>query len=140
MEIVKRVLFVLSIIIFCSNQLHAQNSLLDNEDLSQVNIDDYSDSQIMAFYNKEIESGIGESQFLKIAEERGMPDSQIIKLQQRLQLINSGKKISKTDDQYVEKVPIEPHPYDTIGINRNIQKFKNDNSIFGSELFTSNSL
>ena len=140
MEIVKRVLFVLSIIIFCSNQLHAQNSLLDNEDLSQVNIDDYSDSQIMAFYNKAIESGIGESQFLKIAEERGMPDSQIIKLQQRLQLINSGKKISKTDDQYVEKVPIEPHPYDTIGINRNIQKFKNDNSIFGSELFTSNSL
>ena len=140
MEIVKRVLFVLFMIIFCSNQLHAQNSLLDTEDLSQIEIDNYSDNQIMAFYNKAIESGIDESQFLKIAEQKGMPNSEIIKLQQRLQKINSGKKINKTDEQYIEKVPSDPHPYDTIGINKNIQKFKNDNSIFGSELFTSNSM
>lgn len=140
MEIVKKVLFVLFVIIFCSNQLHAQNSLLDNEDLSQVNIDSYSDSQIMAFYNKATESGFSESQLLKIAKQRGMPDSEIDKLQQRLQQLNSGQKIHKKEDQEIENVPDVPHSYDTTGINKNVQKFKNDNSIFGSELFTSNSM
>ncbi|MEO6812697.1 MAG: SLBB domain-containing protein [Ginsengibacter sp.] len=140
MEIVKRVLFVLFVIIFCSNQLHAQNDLLGNEDLSQVNIDTYTDSQIMAYYNKAVESGISESQLLKILEEKGLPGSEIDKLQQRLQQINSGRKIPKKENREFESLPEITHSYDTTGINKNIQKFKNDNSIFGSELFTSNSM
>ncbi|MDE3185318.1 MAG: SLBB domain-containing protein [Bacteroidota bacterium] len=140
MKIVKRVLFVLFMIIFCSNQLHAQNSLLDIQDLSQVNIDNYSDSQLLSLYNKAVESGISESQLYKIAQEKGLPDSEIAKLKERLQEITGEKGIVKkkaiAED---EKNYNEPHPYDTSGLNKDVQKFQNDISIFGSELFTSNS-
>ena len=127
-------------IIFCSNQLHAQNSLLDIQDLSQVNIDNYSDSQLLSLYNKAVESGISESQLYKIAQEKGLPDSEIAKLKERLQEITGEKGIVKkkaiSED---EKNYNEPHPYDTSGLNKDVQKFQNDISIFGSELFTSNS-
>ncbi|MEO5907698.1 MAG: hypothetical protein ABIR50_04455, partial [Ginsengibacter sp.] len=144
MKIVKRVLFVLLTILFCSNQLHAQSNFFDTQDLSQVNIDDLSDSQIISLYNKAIESGISETKLYKLAEEKGLPDAEIVKLKDRIESINSGKKIirknnpeksEQTDDESLK----EPHPYDTSGIKGNFQKFKNDESIFGSELFTTSS-
>ncbi|HEY5464540.1 MAG TPA: SLBB domain-containing protein [Hanamia sp.] len=139
MKIIKTVLFVLFTTLFCSIHLHAQNSLFDTKDLSNVKIDDYSDDQIMSFYNKAIESGVSESQLYKTVSERGLPDSEIIKLRNRLQLlVPANKQVSKnvtreTDDE-------SPHPYDTTGQNIPMQKFKNDSTIFGSELFTTNSL
>jgi protein involved in polysaccharide export with SLBB domain len=126
-------------IIFCSNQLHAQNSLLDIQDLSHINIDDYSDSQLLSLYNKAVESGITESQLYKIASEKGLPDSELQKLKDRLQQITGGKNTSRAQP-FEEKTYNEPHPYDTSGVNDNIQTFQNDRSIFGSELFTTNSL
>jgi len=58
MKIVKNVLFVLFAILICSNQLHAQNTLLNAKDLSQLNIEDLNDQQIISFYNKAVESGM----------------------------------------------------------------------------------
>ena len=127
-------------ILFCSNQLHAQNSLLDIQDLSQTNIDDYSDSQLLSLYNKAVESGMTEAQLYKIAEEKGLPDSEIIKLKERLQQLTGGQKPSQQQPVSEEKAYKEPHPYDTSGLNKNLQQFQNDKSIFGSELFTTNSL
>ena len=140
MKIVIRVLFVLFTIIFCSNQLHAQNSLLDIQDLSQINIDDYSDSQLLALYNKTVESGISEAQLYTIAAQKGLPDAEIAKLKERLQEITRGKKSSQNQAAEDQNPNYEPHPYDTSGINKNVQSFQNDKSIFGSELFTTNSL
>ena len=140
MKIVIRVLFVLFTIIFCSNQLHAQNSLLDIQDLSQINIDDYSDSQLLALYNKTVESGISEAQLYTIAAQKGLPDAEIAKLKERLQEITRGKKSSQNQAAEDQDPNYEPHPYDTSGINKNVQSFQNDKSIFGSELFTTNSL
>jgi len=141
MKIVKRVLFVLFTIL-CSNQLLAQNNLFDLKDLSQVNIDNLSDNQIISLYNKAIQSGIPESQFYKIAAEKGLPDTEIAKLKERLEEINSGQKIKKrnNDIEEQEEPSTEPHPYDTSGLNKHLQKFQNDQTIFGSELFTTNSL
>lgn len=140
MKIVKRVLFVLVTVLFCSNQLHAQSSLFDVQDLSQVNIDDLSDSQIISFYNKAIETGISETQLYKLAAEKGLPDTEILKLKERLQQINSSQKTKRKTDEPEEEISKIPHPYDTSELNKNVQKFKNDVTIFGSELFTSNSL
>jgi protein involved in polysaccharide export with SLBB domain len=140
MKIVKRVLFVLFTILICSNQLLAQSNLFDAQDLSQVNIDDLSDSQLTSIYNKAVESGLSESQLFKLAAEKGLPDAEIVKLKERLEQINSSQKIKRKTDEPEEEISKVPHPYDTSGLKKNVQKFKNDVTIFGSELFTSNSL
>lgn len=139
MKIVKRVLFVLFVILFCSNQLHAQNSLFETQNLSHTSIDDYSDSQLLDFYNKAKESGITESQIYKMVAERGLPETEVAKLRERLGSMQS-KNLNNSSDIDLEKTSTVPHPYDTTGLNKNQQNFQNDQSIFGSELFTSNSL
>src|SRR6185312_11909661 len=140
MKIVKNVLFVLFAILICSSQLHAQNTLLNAKDLSQVNIDDLNDTQIISYHNKAVESGITEQDFYKLLSDKGLPDSEITKLRDRVQRINSDQKDNDKKEQSSEKGNNDVHPYDTSGIKKHIQTFKNDQTIFGSELFTTNSL
>ncbi len=108
MKIVRRVLFVLFTILFCSNQLHAQNSLSEIQDLSHINIDDFSDSQLISFYNKAIESGITESQFYQMVADKGLPASEVIKLRERLQDLNLNKnniqQDETNDDKYIRRI------------------------------------
>jgi len=139
MKIIKTVLFVLFTTLFCSTHLLAQNSLFDAKDLSNVKIDNYSDEELISFYNKAIESGVSESQLYKMAADRGLPDSEMIKLKNRLQLINSNNKPTKKGELEGDNTD-NSRSYDTSGRNIPLQKFKNDSTIFGSELFTTNSL
>ncbi|HUZ58003.1 MAG TPA: SLBB domain-containing protein [Hanamia sp.] len=139
MKLFKIVLFVLFTTLFCLNQLHAQTSLFDTKDLSNVKIDDYSDGQLISFYNKAMQSGLSESQLYKMAADRGLPESEIIKLRNRLELISEQSNRSQTDiNGNLNNQTV--HIYDTAGKNTPLQKFSNDQTIFGSELFTSNSL
>ena len=133
-------LFVLFTSLFCSSQIHAQNNLLDLKDLSNVDIDNYSDGDLVAFYNRAVESGISESQLYKIAAGRGLPDFQIEKLRQRLQLINAYKKPDKKTDVTQSGDSLAPDRYDSSSQKIPLKKFKNDETVFGSELFTTNSL
>jgi len=140
MKIVKSVLFVLFTTLFCSSQIHAQNSLFDIQDLSNTKIDNYSDADLVSFYNKAVESGISESQLYKIAADRGLPESEITKLRNRLELINLNKKPANKGESLEKNNADEFHTYDTSRQNIPLQKFKNDETIFGSELFTTSSL
>jgi len=141
MKLIKTVLLVLFTILFCSNQLSAQNSLFDAKDLSNVNIDDYSDAELISFYNKAMESGISESQLYKLASQRGMQESEINKLKSRLELISTQSNKSEKDTSDIESSHNDTRRlYDTTRKNVPLQKFDNDQTIFGSELFTTNSL
>lgn len=139
MKIIKAVLFVLFATVFCSTQLYAQSNLFDVKDLSNTKIDNYSDDQLMSFYHKAIESGMSEAQLYTMAAEKGLPDSEIGKIRQRLQfLIPSNNRAPKTGSGPISNDV--PHPYDAMGQDIPLQKFVNDSTIFGSELFTTNSL
>jgi protein involved in polysaccharide export with SLBB domain len=141
MKIVKGVLFVLFTILFCSNQLQAQNTLFDVEDLSHTNIDDVSDNQLIALYNKAIEAGVSESDMYKIVAQKGLPAEEIVKLRERIQSLAPAKKSAfKTDNFVAKDTNDEFHVYDTARQKLLLQKFTPDKSIFGSELFTTNSL
>ena len=140
MKIVKTVLFVLLTTLFCSSQIHAQNSLFDINDLSNIKIDNYTDDDLVSFYNKAIESGISESQFYKMAANRGLPDSEIIKLRNRLTLINSARKPTYSSESGNKNSGADTISVDNTGQKIALQQFQNDESIFGSELFTTNSL
>jgi protein involved in polysaccharide export with SLBB domain len=140
MKTVRGVLFVLFTILFCSNQLHAQNSLSEVQDLSHINIDDFSDSQLISFHNKAIESGISESQFYQMVSDRGLPPSEVIKLKERLQDLHLNTKTARQYQNADQNTLEDTYVYDSSGFGNNSQTFQNDESIFGSELFTTNSL
>ena len=139
MRILRITVMILFIVFICNNHIDAQINLFNTNDLSTANIDNYSDAELLSFYNKAIESGLSESQLYKAASDRGLPDSEIGKLKKRLQFLISSNKQTPNPGPEENKTEV-PHPYDTIGRNTPIQKFKNDSTIFGSELFTTNSL
>ncbi|MEO8568812.1 MAG: SLBB domain-containing protein [Ginsengibacter sp.] len=141
MKIAGIVLFVLITSLFCSTEAHAQINLFNANDLSIINIDNYSDDDIAALLNQAVESGLSESQLFKIVAEKGLPSTEITKLRNRLQFINKLKKpVQSNVTDYAAKDTGARYEYDTSASNIPIQKFKNDQTIFGSELFTSNSL
>lgn len=132
--------FILFIILICGYSSFAQNSLLDSKDLSNVNIDNYSDNELLSLYNKAQASGLSNSQLIKIISDKGLPQSEINKLQDRLGLISAEKKNSNQKSSNESPSEESAHIYDTAGKSPPLQTFQNDTSIFGSELFTSNSL
>ena len=130
---------ILFIILICGYNSFAQNSFLDSKDLSNVNIDNYSDNELLSLYNKAQASGLSNAQLIKIVAQKGLPQSEINKLQDRLGLIAA----EKNNNQKSSTEPVSEesaHIYDTSGKSPPVQTFQNDSSIFGSELFTSNSL
>ncbi len=137
----KAVIFVLFTLVFCSTSLQAQNSLFDTKDLSNVNIDNYSDAELISFYNKAIEAGVPETQLYKLANDRGLPETEVTKLKNRLELMGVSKKNRQKSENSEKNDSDEMRVYDTAGQKKMpLQKFKNDETIFGSELFTTNSL
>ncbi len=141
MKIAGVALFILFTTIFCSHRLYAQNNLFNSSDLSNINIDTYSDEELNSMLEKARESGLSESQLIKLAADRGLPASEITKLRNRLQLISTnGGSIKNRNEEIVKQDTLPSHEYDTSLSEIPMQKFKNDRSIFGSELFTGTSL
>lgn len=143
MKILRLVFLIIITVTFSARQAYAQ-SLLDLNDLSSAKIDSYSDEDIKSFYEKAMESGMTEAQLYRLAIEKGMPNAEMIKLRDRLQSINIVKKtaINSNDNIVVtdnKKEQIQ-HAYDTTRYSLPKQSFENDIEIFGSELFTTNSL
>ncbi|HXS55480.1 MAG TPA: SLBB domain-containing protein [Hanamia sp.] len=134
------ILFVFTLLFF-STGLHAQNTLFDTKDLSNIDIDKYSDEELISFYNKAMESGISESQLYKLANDRGLPEAEVLKLKARLERIGVSKNTKQQNDGIERDDTDKTRTYDTLLQKKlPVQKFKNDEMIFGSELFTTNSL
>src|SRR6185312_5250167 len=127
-----RTTVIFMIMLICGLSSFAQNGFMDSKDLSNVNIDNYSDNQILSLYNQAQASGLSNSELIHRLSDKGMPSSEINKLKVRLEAITSTKK-SDIPDQPVSSQP--GHIYDTAGKAPPVETFQNDNSIFGSELF-----
>ncbi len=142
MKIVGIVLFVLVTMLFYSSPAHAQINLFNARDLSNVNVADYPDDELKSMYNKAAETGISESQLYRLVAERGLPATEITKLRNRLQLILKSKQPLQTDNATTNIIgdTTVQHQYDSANSNIPSRIFINDQTIFGSELFTSNSL
>jgi protein involved in polysaccharide export with SLBB domain len=133
------VLFISVFLLISSLHGHAQTSPLATQNLSSINIDDLSDNQIKSYLLKATENGISEQNMYRILLEKGLPQSEIDKLSDRV------AKLSVT--QYNN--PDTKEPADTKNNNKRfsgqdalvpVQKNQSDLTVFGSELFTTNSL
>ena len=137
-KLIKRISILLLVISLLNlpYRLQAQVSIFEKSNLSQTQVNDLTDEQILAIYHKAIEAGMSEDQIYTTAAQRGMSSVEIYELKQRLSnLIKTGSidKKSNTSDQ--DQPRYKPKK-DSIPTQIN----KRDFQIFGSELFTSNSL
>src|SRR6185312_9777968 len=135
---------ILIILCICFTKVGAQVNLFNQSDLRDVDIDNYSDNDITAMYKKATEAGLSESQILRLAGDKGLPDSEVEKLQSRLEALNLVTRYSNGNNNGNNS---NAQSYDSTKLNSNdttqtisVQKIQKDLSIFGSELFTTNSL
>jgi protein involved in polysaccharide export with SLBB domain len=140
MKLIRIIFFILFTTVICSVHVHAQAGLFNTDDLSHVNIDNYSDDEITAILQKANESEISQTQLLKLAADKGLPSEEIVKLKNRLQFISKSAQQNKDNSQVLKSDTTVAHAYDTSASKVPMQTFKPDQSIFGSELFSSNSL
>ncbi|CAN5495655.1 SLBB domain-containing protein [soil metagenome] len=119
----------------------SQTNSLSAQNLATVNIDNITDVEIKTYYTKAVDNGLSEDDMLRILQEKGLPDEQINKLSERLTNIKTGTGTKIPGDK--------SSTYSTEKINRYVNKdagmvpmqnVERDISVFGSELFTSNSL
>jgi protein involved in polysaccharide export with SLBB domain len=139
MKLIRIIFFILFTTVICSVHVHAQAALFNTDDLSHVNIDDYSDEEIAAILQKANETGISQAQLLKLAADKGLPSEEIVKLKNRLQFVGKSAQQNKDNIQSRTDTAVA-HEYDTSASKVPMQTFKPDQTIFGSELFSGNSL
>lgn len=139
MKIFKKSVFILFTILIYNTQIQAQGTFFDIDNLSNINIDNLSDEELSSVLNKAVESGVSESQIYRLAAAKGMPETEINKLKNRIQSLSFGARPPKLVTAKELADTNVAHIYDSALQYIPVQKFKNDTSIFGSELFTSNS-
>ena len=61
-------------------------------DIGKVKVDMLSDAQLMEMLQRAKDNGLSESQVVTMARERGMPASEVGKLQQRLSKLKQGSR------------------------------------------------
>jgi protein involved in polysaccharide export with SLBB domain len=125
-----------------SIQVYSQVSPFSGQNLEGVNIDDLSDEEIGSYYQKAKENGLSDQDIFRLLEEKGLPQEEMQKLEERIPLLKTAqtkptkpekeKKLpsAQTKDRYENK--------DAAELPR--QQVEADLTVFGSELFTSNSL
>lgn len=118
-------------------------------DLKTVNVDKLTDNQIVGYIRESEKSGLSESELERIALQRGMPESEVLKLKQRVAQIKQKTnfnvslgtvKIDSTSDK--EKVDKDKGEKDAKAITSTppVQEKMDSNGIWGHQLFKNNNI
>jgi len=117
--------------------IHAQS--LSNENLRNIKVESISDDEIKGYYEKASTSGLSEEQVFQVLVSKGLPADQIEILKKRIASINLNS--TTPGGPIKEKVVRSPgrvtNP-DAAAVP--MAAFKKDSLVFGSELFSSNSM
>lgn len=150
MKYIKLILVVLPLIIFQSliSPACAQNNQQSiPQNLSNINVDELSDNQIIQILQQGQSAGLTDQQLLQQAQIRGMSPDQVQLLQKRIILIrksNSSSNTQKdTDSSYVQSRKLNYKLADTIPdtLIRSRVLFTNlQPKIFGADLFKNKGL
>ena len=96
----KKILLMLILSISILTKLSAQN--LNIEQLAYINIDQISDEQIQAFWDKAQAQGYSLSDLETAAQVKGIPSSQISKLRQRIMTLSTSR-VNKNNNSQTNK-------------------------------------
>lgn len=140
MKLLIKIFVVLILVCTCFTKVQAQVNLFNQSDLSNVNIDNYSDEDIIAMYKKASAAGLSESQILKFAVSKGLPEGEVAKLQDRMEGLNLIHRVNPGNVNNSANFGIDTSKPNNIDSTLPVQKIQKDLSIFGSELFATNAL
>jgi len=99
-----RYILLLGLLLVSSTVVNAQDPTVMNRDLSQINIEELSDEQILEIRQRAEESGLTESQMKAALIARGFPPSEISKFENRLKLIDSGLSEQQVENRSRQEV------------------------------------
>jgi protein involved in polysaccharide export with SLBB domain len=135
-------LFLFVCLLFFTLSGHAQVNTLSLQNLSSLNVDDVTDADIRTYLQKAKENGIDEQNMFRILREKGLPQQELDKLADRLATLSSipAATTAQQDDSKLARNKNESRYANLDASTVPQQKSKPDLAVFGSELFTSNSL
>lgn len=128
------VILSLLIGVCCINWSYGQ--AISTSDLSQVRVDDLSDEQVLAYMRQAESMGLSGEQLAQMARQRGMPPTEVDKLQERLAELNTATlanpRLGQSQDirrerRLVDSVVTKPATPDTT--------YNGSLKLFGASLF-----
>ncbi|RFM26675.1 SLBB domain-containing protein [Deminuibacter soli] len=129
----KLFLVLLAVLLYCYT--YAQE-IVKNTDLSQIEVDQLTDEQIMQYHQKFVASGFTEEQGLGMMASRGMPQTELDKLKARLrQLATAGDRYTGTRTR---DSSMQDNMLKKTSLSR--KEVKEGPQVFGADLFSSHSL
>ena len=96
-----RAFYILFFILAFSLPGFTQINSLSVQNLSAVNVDELSDSEIKTYWQKAAENGLSEENIYRILQEKGLPQTEINKLAARIEKISTEKN---TTPSIAEKI------------------------------------
>jgi hypothetical protein len=124
----------------------SQGSILEQNDLSNIKIDSYSDNQINSLLQKSEDLKMSKADLFNKLVEKGMSETELQKLKNRCQYLTKKSdqsedynSLNKNNDQFDDHNSSNRN-YDESNSNIPMVENKKDLSIYGAELFTKNSL
>ncbi len=138
MTIFKKIAPIVTFLVILSGTLFAQTSMIDGKDLSKVNVDAYSSKEVLALYEKMQSMKMTEDDLYRALEERGLPESEIEKLKKRFIPIIENRQSQEKDSEDQDNKKNQTN--EKLFKENPKESKEEDVSIFGSELFTKNSL
>lgn len=140
-----RLLFVCMMMCITTPELVAQS--LSGTDLTKVNVDDLSDEQLTNYIKQAQSSGYSQTQLEAFARQRGMSESEISKLRNRISQLrlNSGTSTSVDGAVSMQRSDIILSEEDIFGKLAGSSNYldseeEEESKIFGYDLFRSNKL
>lgn len=129
-------------ILFLSITISAfsQTGSLSGQNLSAVNMDIVADEEIKTYYEQATKNGLTDQNIYKLLREKGLPESEINKLSARLTDINMlPDSKSKKEEKGIKSENKDRYSNKEANLVP-MQSVVKDLTVFGSELFTTNSL
>ena len=120
--------------------LSAQVGNTNNVDVTSVNVDNLSDTQLQTAWARAQAQGYTIDQFVAMARARGMQEAQAMKLRQRLMQLGSATKSTAKGTNSTDKMRKPADEEDIFGYSGNEPKDKvpqpqKNNEIFGMDFF-----
>jgi protein involved in polysaccharide export with SLBB domain len=118
---------------------------LSSQNISSINVDDLSDSDIKAYYQKAVDNGLSDDAVYTMLAQKGMPSDEIDKLKDRVEKIrldnNSATSTPtvKDDSGSTNIKPKYDRDSNKDAYYSRMRPVKSDLTVFGSELFASTS-
>ena len=137
--------FKIRIFLYCifftliSCPVFSQVNTLSAQNLSSVKIDNVTDAEIKSYYLKAQDNGLTDENIYSLLKQRGLPDNEIDKLEGRLKAVmNDVPSMQKQEEKLPANEKRDRYSNQQAG-QVPLQMVQNDLTIFGSEMFTTNS-